>query len=90
MRRVTGDSNSCTTRARRIGSQVEFTIFPLAMLCTSPEVRRDSRCYGTTSSSTMWESMIRGDLRRPCARVHKSGERNIRWRVHHKPSKVFI
>ncbi|MQL70496.1 hypothetical protein Taro_002806 [Colocasia esculenta] len=43
MRRVIGDSNSCTTRARRIGSQVEFTIFPLAMLCTSPEVRRDSR-----------------------------------------------
>ncbi|MQM00020.1 hypothetical protein Taro_032751 [Colocasia esculenta] len=23
------------------------------------------RCYGTTGSSTMWESMDRGDLRRP-------------------------
>ncbi|MQM00912.1 hypothetical protein Taro_033652 [Colocasia esculenta] len=42
-RRVTSDSNSCTTRAHGVGSQAKLTTLPLAMLSTGLEVRCDSR-----------------------------------------------
>ncbi|MQL69150.1 hypothetical protein Taro_001454 [Colocasia esculenta] len=82
--RVTSDINSCTIRAYGIGSQVEFTTLPLAMLRTGPEVRRYNQLIdhvGIHGQRRLTEALNKDSLIRqkeyPMESSSKSRERSI-------------